>query len=206
MTVAESEIDRKPADRLDLRSHVPSPRNKVAARFLDVLLVGLVGLALMGIVGGLRGARADGPGVRAAEQTSSGSNGAAAAPPAQDGLPIGEAVTVGGYTVTVAAAGFEQTLGSEFVGKGYLLVSLDVVDSAGKAQPYDATQWSLQKPDGQVVQPTDGLLPPVKPSSRDDDRRLPVQAAFEVGAQRGDFYVVYGSGSGREGQAWKVTI
>lgn len=207
MTVAQSEIDRSPADRFDFGPHVATPRSRVEARLVDVLIVGLLALALLGIVGGLRGARADDPSVRAAEPTSSSTEGASGAPAAaaQDGLPVGQAATIGGSTVTVAAAGFEQTLGNQFVGKGYIVASLDAVDSAGKALTYDASHWTLQLPDGQIVQPTEGLLLPVK-TNRGREGRVPVQVAFEAGAQRGDFYLLYQPAGTPDRRTWKVAI
>lgn len=209
MSVAQADSDRTRAARANVRPYVERAPGRVATRSVDLMIIGLVVLAVLGVVGGLRAARASAP----VGQTSGAESLPSAAglmevavPAAVDGLAVGETAVLGKYTATVLAAGFQQTVGSQFVGKGYVVAGVEVVDPNRQALPYEASDWSLQTPSGQVVKPTAATPPTSSAGVRRDVGRVGTQVPFEVGDEKGDFYLLYSPGGGPDRQAWKVTL
>lgn len=104
---------------------------------------------------------------------------------------IGEAAKLSGYTATVTSAGFQESI-SDFETKGYIVVEATIENRDDKAQSYNYFDWKLQTPNGQVMDPTfstvDGLL-----NSGDlvKGGKVSGKVVFEVGAMKGEFYVIY---------------
>ena len=189
--------------RSSVRPYVVRPPSKVASRLVDCLVVGLVALALLGVVAGLRAARTDRSAPIATAEVSSVPE--PGTRPAEGGLPIGAAALVAGTTATVTSAGYQQTVGSQFVSRGYIVADLMLVDAAGGVQPYDSSHWSVQSPSGAVLRPARELLPP--PVRRPwIEERLVVQTAFEVGTERGTLHLLYKPTNGPDRGAWQVDI
>ncbi len=65
---------------------------------------------------------------------------------------IGEGAKLSGYTATVTAAGFQQSV-SDFEKKGYVVVDVNILNRDSRTQSYNPFHWKLQTPKGQVTDP-----------------------------------------------------
>ena len=120
---------------------------------------------------------------------------------------IGGSTKFAGYTTTVTAAGFQQSV-SPFEQAGYLKVSVTVENRDKETQPYNYFDWVLQTPSGQVLDPTI--------TSSDEDLNSgslisggTVSGAilFEIAEQKGDFYIIYKPDPFNAARGiWKVTV
>jgi hypothetical protein len=120
---------------------------------------------------------------------------------------IGGSVELSGYTSTVSAAKFQQTL-SMIEEDGYIVADVTVLNRDKKAQSYNLFDWKLQTPSGQVIDPgfssIQGTL-----SSGDliTGGTVSGKVVFETGAQKGDFYIIYKPDAFDSARGiWKVTV
>jgi len=123
-------------------------------------------------------------------------------------LAIGQPVAFGGFTATVDAAVFEQTLGGQFVGKGYILAVVSVVNRANSVQRYEESHWQLQTPAGSLINRTFAAQPSLGSGDLGPrDGRTSGRLVFEVGTEKGDFYIVFAPDpAGADRAMWKVTL
>lgn len=119
---------------------------------------------------------------------------------------IGQGVELSGYTATVTAAGFKQSV-SDFEKDGYVVVDVTILNRDSKAQPYNTFDWKLQTPNGQVIDP--GITSGQSVGSGDlvSGGNVSGQVVFEVGAQKGAFYIIYKPDAFNSDRGiWKVTV
>ena len=119
---------------------------------------------------------------------------------------VGQSVDISGYTATVTAGAFQQSL-NEFQKDGYVVADVTIANRDDRAQAYNLFDWKLQTPTGQVIDPTfsidGGMLGSgdlVKGGS------VTGKTTFKVGADKGDFYVIYKPDAFDSARGiWKVT-
>ena len=103
---------------------------------------------------------------------------------------IGESAKLSGYTATVTSADFQQTV-SDFEDKGYIVVEVTIENRDDKAQPYNYFDWKLQTPAGQVIDPAFVTGDTLGSGDLVKGGKVSGKVVFEVGATKGDFYVIY---------------
>ena len=119
---------------------------------------------------------------------------------------IGQGAELSGYTATVTAAGFKQSM-SDFEKAGYVPVDVTILNRDDKAQSYNTFDWKLQTPNGQVIDP--GITSGQSLGSGDlvSGGNVSGQVVFEVGAQKGVFYIIYKPDAYTSDRGiWKVTV
>ncbi len=120
-----------------------------------------------------------------------------------------QTANLGGYTVTVLAGEFVQSL-SELENAGYLKISVKVCNRSGEAQDVNPFfDWKLQTPAGTQVDPVVTSAPMLPAAGLVQAGELAGDLYFDVGEQRGDFYVIYQPASKLFDQSrgiWKLTI
>ena len=88
-----------------------------------------------------------------------------------------------------------------------MVADVTVKNRDEKAQSYNAFDWKLQTPNGQVIDTTfgsvEGLL-----SSADlvKDGSVSGKVLFKVGATKGEFYLIYKPDFGADRGIWKITV
>lgn len=118
---------------------------------------------------------------------------------------IGQGAELSGYTATVTKAGFQGEIDQFFTG-GYLVTEVTIANRDDEAQPYNTFEWKLITPGGQIIDP---FLGGEQLGSGDlvKGGSISGQIIWEVGAQKGDFYIIYDpSDFGDERAIWKVTV
>lgn len=119
---------------------------------------------------------------------------------------IGESAELSGYTVTVTKAGFQGEV-SEFEKDGYLVADVTILNRDDKAQSYNVFEWKLITPAGQIIDPTFTSAKQLGSGDLAKGGTVSGQIVWEVGTQKGDFYVVYDpSDFGDERGVWKATV
>jgi len=120
---------------------------------------------------------------------------------------IGGSAKFAGYTVTVTAAGFQQSV-SPFEQAGYRKVSVSVENREKEAQPYNYFDGVLQTPSGQVVDPTMTLSDEdLNSGSLIGGGTVSGAILFEIAEQKGDFYIIYKPDPFNAARGiWKVTV
>lgn len=121
---------------------------------------------------------------------------------------IGEAAQLSGYTATVTAAGFRQSL-SQFESDGYVEIAVTIENRDSKAQPYNPFDWKLQTPSGQVINHV--LITGNDEAMHSGDLvqggSVSGKIFFEVNSQKGDYYIIYKPDPYDAARGiWKVTI
>lgn len=119
---------------------------------------------------------------------------------------IGQSVEISGYTATVTAGAFQQSL-NEFQKDGYVVADVTIANRDDRAQAYNLFDWKLQTPAGQVIDPTfstdSGMLGSgdlVKGGS------VAGSTTFKVGTEKGSFYIIYKPDAFDSARGiWKVT-
>lgn len=181
----------------------------------------LIVVVVLGVVGGVASGRlgdSTGGTVASAEPTP----GSTTPPTAEDArlypdrpdtrpgdreVAIGQGVAFGGYTTGVDGAAFQQTLGGQFVGKGYIVTAVSILNRAPTEQPYDESHWKLQTPAGAVIDKTFATTPSLGSGTLTANERATGRVVFEVGAEKGHFYLLYApSPGGADRGVWKVTL
>jgi len=121
---------------------------------------------------------------------------------------LGEVVRFSGYTTAVVTAGFVPTL-SEIETSGYIKITVKVCNRDDDTQQYYDGDWRLQTPSGTVLDP-DFVTPPtlaLVPTDVVDGGTATGDVYFEVGAERGDFYIIYKPDPFDDARGiWKVSI
>lgn len=113
---------------------------------------------------------------------------------------------VSGYTATLSSAGFQPTL-SDFETAGYLVAEVTVMNTDDKAQPYNTFDWKLQTPNGQVIDPGFSSADQLGSGDLVKDGTVSGKVVFEVGANKGDFFVIYKPDAFDAARGlWKVTV
>ena len=118
---------------------------------------------------------------------------------------IGGAAEVSGYTATVTKAAFQQQL-SQFERNGYMLADVTLLNRDSKAQSYNTFNWKLITPQGTTIDP---CLCGKQLGSGDlvNGGTITGQLIWEVGPQKGDFYIVFDPPGFDEARGvWKVTV
>lgn len=104
---------------------------------------------------------------------------------------LGEPGEVSGCEVTVTQAGYRPKL-NEFMAEGYLVADVAMVNNADKAQPYNPFHWKLVTPNGQIIDPTfGGGDNDLQAGDLTTGGRVNGKIVWEVGAQKGDYYIIY---------------
>ncbi len=119
---------------------------------------------------------------------------------------IGEEARLSGYTAVVNSAEFVQTV-SDFEDAGYVKINVTVTNRDDAAQPYNLFDWRLQTPGGTVQDA--GFVSAATLDSGDlvSGGTVTGDIYFEVGAETGDFFVVYKPDPFDAARGvWKVTI
>lgn len=118
---------------------------------------------------------------------------------------IGEGAQVSGYTATVSKAEFQQQL-SQFERNGYMTADVTLLNRDSKAQSYNTFNWKLITPQGTIIDP---CLCGKQLGSGDlvNGGTISGQLVWEVGAQKGDFYIIFDPPGFDEARGvWKVTV
>ncbi len=118
---------------------------------------------------------------------------------------IGEGAQLSGYTATVTKTAFQQQL-SQFERNGYMVADVTLLNRDSKAQSYNTFDWKLITPQGTIIDP---CLCGKQLGSGDlvNGGTVNGQLIWEVGVQKGDFYVIYDPPGFDEARAvWKVTV
>jgi hypothetical protein len=119
---------------------------------------------------------------------------------------IGQEARLSGYTAVVNSAEFMQTI-SEFEDAGYVKINVTVTNRDDAAQPYNLFDWRLQAPGGTVKDP--GFVSASTLDSGDlvTGGTVTGDIYFEVGAETGDFFVIYKPDPFDAARGvWKVTV
>lgn len=118
---------------------------------------------------------------------------------------IGESARLSGYTGTVTAASFKQSV-SDYEKDGYISIDVTIENRDDKAQPYNTYDWKLQTPNGQVIDPTITTGQTLGSGDLVQGGKVSGQVVFEVGATKGDFYIIYKPDAFDAARGiWKVT-
>lgn len=119
---------------------------------------------------------------------------------------VGQSAELSGYTVTIVKAGFQGEI-SEFEKDGYLVADVTVLNRDDKAQSYNVFEWKLITPAGQIIDPTITSKKQLGSGDLAKDGTVSGQVIWEVGSQKGDYYVIYDPADfGDERGVWKATI
>ena len=122
---------------------------------------------------------------------------------------IGGNVEISGYTATVSAAKFQQTV-SSFEEDGYVVADVSILNRDKKTQRYSLSDWKLQTSSGQVLDPA--YVTGIKPAlgmggDLVNGGTVSGKVVFEVGSQTGDFYLIYKPDLFDAARGiWKVTV
>jgi hypothetical protein len=103
---------------------------------------------------------------------------------------IGEGVDLVGYTVTLKDAAFKQKI-SDFEDKGYIVSTVTILNRNKGSQPYNVFDFKLQTPNGQVIDPSISSGQSLGSGDLVSGGTASGQVVWEVGTQKGDFYVIY---------------
>lgn len=209
------------------RAAEPTPflrEEESRASWLGYGVLALVVVLLLGVAGGMVAGRLASSRTGATASVSAEPTPGVTTPPVAEGArlypdrpdarpgdrepAIGEPAAFAGYTAAVEGASFQQTLGGQFVGKGYVVADVWVANRATKAQRYDESHWQLQTPTGPVIDRTYDSQPSL--GSGDlaaKDGRAAGRLIFEVGTQKGDFYIMFAPDpAGADRAVWKVAL
>jgi Domain of unknown function (DUF4352) len=124
----------------------------------------------------------------------------------------GETANLGGFAATVTGASFEQSLGGiseQRISTGYLKVSVKVCNRNSDTNDVNTLDWRLQTPNGNRIRMERTHALTFRSGTLVGGGEQAGDIYFEVGPQRGDFYVVFKPLSdpfGNEQGIWKVTI
>lgn len=119
---------------------------------------------------------------------------------------IGDSAKFSGYTATVTAAGFQQTI-SDFEDKGYVVTEVTIENRDDKAQPYNIYDWKLQTPNGQVIDPRFSTADSLESGDLVEGGKVSGKVVFEVGDTKGDYYIIYKPDAFDSARGiWKVTV
>jgi hypothetical protein len=119
---------------------------------------------------------------------------------------VGQSAELSGYTVTVGRAAFQGEV-SQFEKDGYLVADVTILNRDDKAQSYNVFEWKLITPQGQIIDPTITSTKQLGSGDLAKGGTVSGQVIWEVGSQKGDYYVVYDpSDFGDERAVWKATI
>lgn len=118
---------------------------------------------------------------------------------------IGQSATINGLEGTVTSGAFRAQI-SEFETDGYLVIEVSLRNTHSEARPYNTFNWRIQTPSGQVLDPYFGG-DQLGSGDLVQDGTTSGQVTFEVGDQKGDFYVVWKPEPFDAARGiWRVTI
>jgi uncharacterized protein DUF4352 len=122
---------------------------------------------------------------------------------------IGQTANLGGYTTTVLGGAFVPEI-NEFETDGYMKVTVKLCNRDQSAQDVSQFDWKVQSPTGTQLDSTFTTAPqlPVR-SGLAQGGEATGDLYFEVGAQRGDFYVIFkplADPFDSDRGVWKITI
>lgn len=118
---------------------------------------------------------------------------------------IGEEARLSGYTATVTAASFQPQL-NEFEQDGYLVADVTLVNRDDRAQPYNTFDWKLITPGGTIIDPYPGGEQ-LGAGDLVAGGSISGQLIWEVGAEKGDYYIIYDPADfGEDRGVWRVTL
>lgn len=119
---------------------------------------------------------------------------------------IGDSAKLSGYTATVTAAGFQQTI-SDFEEDGYVTADVTIENRDDKAQPYNLFDWKLQTPGGQVIDPGFTTADTLDSGDLVNGGTVSGKVVFEVGDTKGDYFIIYKPDAFDAARGiWKVTV
>jgi hypothetical protein len=120
----------------------------------------------------------------------------------------GETANLGGFAATVTGASFQQSV-SSIDDSGYLKVSVKVCNRNSDTNAENPLDWELQTPNGNRINIAIVAAPTLTPGTLVGGGEQVGDVYFEIGPQRGDFYVIFKPLSdplGEERGIWKVSI
>ena len=118
---------------------------------------------------------------------------------------IGQGVEISGYTATVSALAFQQSV-SDFETDGYVMADVNVFNRDDKAQAYSISDWKLQTASGQVLDPTFVTSEILRSGDLVTGGTVAGRVPFKVGTEKGDFYLIYKPDAFDAARGiWKVT-
>lgn len=119
---------------------------------------------------------------------------------------IGDSAKLSGYTATVTAAAFQQSI-SDFEDSGYVVTDVTIENRDDGAQAYNVFDWKLQTPNGQVIDPGFTSADTLGSGDLVGGGTVSGKVAFEVGDTKGDFYIIYKPDAFDAARGiWKVTV
>lgn len=122
-------------------------------------------------------------------------------------LNVGESAKLSGYTTTVTALGFQQSV-SEYENKGYVVAEVTIENRDEKTQAYNGGDWKIQMPTGQVIDTCFCGLGAETISYGDlvTGGKVSGEVIFEA-PSKGDYYLIYDPDAGDSARGiWKVTV
>lgn len=118
---------------------------------------------------------------------------------------IGQSADLSGYTATVSAATFQQSL-NQFERDGYLVANVEIRNRDDEAQSYNTFDWKLITPAGTIIDPTFGA-DQLGSGDLVTGGVITGKLTWEVGRAKGDYYIIYDPPGIQEDRAvWKATI
>lgn len=103
----------------------------------------------------------------------------------------GPGVRFSGYTTTVAAASFRQSV-SDFEDDGYVVADVTIVNRDDKTQPFSIADWKLQTPGGQVLDVTFTSVDQLEAfGNLVQGGTVSGKVVWKVGAEKGPFVIIY---------------
>ena len=127
---------------------------------------------------------------------------------------LGDPAEVHGLEATAISGTFQQQL-SDTDNAGYLVVDVKLENAASGTTSYDRLDWVLQLPDGTTKNRIAAAGQPDQMEGGDLERDQTLQGKvyFQIGTQRGAFYVLYAprraartNDTEKERGVWQVTV
>jgi len=103
---------------------------------------------------------------------------------------VGQGADIAGLTGTVVAAAFRPAL-SHYEDDGFLVVDVGLKNTGARPRPYHFLSWRLQTPVGAIVDPILTSLRDLDHGDLDPGEEISGPVVFPIGAETGDFKVVY---------------
>lgn len=117
---------------------------------------------------------------------------------------VGQPADVSGYTARITLARFQREL-TTFERNGYVVANVTLQNDDDQVRTYGPSDWKLL-PAGNVIQPAFGSIRQLGSGELAEGAMVSGQIVWEVGSQRGDFYIVFEPpGAGDARGVWKVT-
>jgi len=120
----------------------------------------------------------------------------------------GETANLAGYTATVTAGEFVQSL-SSFENDGYLKLAVKICNRNSDPQQTNIFDWKVQTPAGNQIDPDISSIPTLQTGTLVKGGEVAGDLVFAIDGQKGDFFVIYKPVSDPFNDIrgiWKITV